>query len=93
MNARIICVNLILVLVIVDLFKMEDNFDTLSQLSEGFMQTDTQSVCTEFSQNSSFVDEALIEALRLEPGKENFDNDEFDEEVELPKHACELKYS
>jgi regulator of nonsense transcripts 1 len=66
---------------------MEDQFDTLSQLSEDFLRTDTQSVLTDFSQNSSFVDESLIDALRLDPEtKENFD--EEDEDIELPKHAC-----
>lgn len=66
---------------------MEDNFDTLSQLSEDFLRTESQSVFTDFSQNSSFVDEALVEALRLEPDKENID-EEVEEDFELPKHSC-----
>lgn len=51
------------------------------------MRTDSQSVFTGFSQDSSFVDGALIDALTLDPGNTNFDEDE-EENVDLPKHAC-----
>jgi hypothetical protein len=57
-------------------------------LSEGFLKTESQSAFTGFSQTSSFVDDALIEALRLDPEKGFDEEEDEDDTLALPGHAC-----
>ncbi|KAI6203022.1 hypothetical protein M3Y94_00508800 [Aphelenchoides besseyi] len=65
---------------------MDDEYDSLSQLSEGFLKSDTQSAFTGSLSQGSFVDEAL--AAALEPQVFDEDEDAEDETLQLPKHAC-----
>ena len=67
---------------------MDDELDTLSEMSEGFLKSDTQSALGGYSR-ASLVDEALAEALAS--GAQIYDeseDEEREEALQLPKYAC-----
>ncbi|CAD5209734.1 unnamed protein product [Bursaphelenchus xylophilus] len=65
----------------------EPDYDSLSQYSEGFLKSGSQSCFTDTLSQASYGDDVLSENRNENPDFE-LDDDQDDELTDLPKHAC-----